>query len=194
MVAKLAIVPEHARMDCTSSTKQPGTRCLYRWRRKTTLDHPAGACLHRSMGECARSLRLSGAALSSFVPGTGAARHRDMSLTSGRNPKSYDEIVRETVLDPDSSVRPSLDLEQAARDGEGRAASEDERALHDSVVHALTTAGIDGVTVEVHRDLVVLHGRVTDTTRLRALEDIVANISGVTRVRNQVVVDSSRGS
>jgi hypothetical protein len=117
-----------------------------------------------------------------------------MSLTSGRNPKSYDEIVRETVLDPDSSVRPSLDLEQAARDGEGRAASEDERALHDSVVHALTTAGIDGVTVEVRRDLVVLHGRVTDTTRLRALEDIVANISGVTRVRNQVVVDSSRGS
>src|SRR5689334_1639598 len=49
--------------------------------------------------------------------GTLAAQCGAMPTKSTRNPKTYDEIVRATVLDPDSSVRPTKEQEQAAREG-----------------------------------------------------------------------------
>jgi hypothetical protein len=105
----------------------------------------------------------------------------------GRNPRSYDEIVRWTVVDPDSSVRPTREQEQAAREG-FRAMDTVEQALHDRVVHALAATGITGVTVEVNGDLVILRGWAPDITRLRTLEDTVANVPGVTTIHDQVVV------
>ncbi|HET9623930.1 MAG TPA: BON domain-containing protein [Kofleriaceae bacterium] len=111
------------------------------------------------------------------------------SQPSKGSPKSpattYDEIVRRTVVDPDSSVRPSPDQIQAAREG-FRALDDDEQALTDRVTAAL--AGFPGVTVEVSRDLVTLRGRVPDPGALQALETAVARVPGVETVHNQVVI------
>jgi osmotically-inducible protein OsmY len=113
-----------------------------------------------------------------------------MSRNTNGNPKSYDEIVRQMIVDPDSSVRPTLEQEQAAREG-FRALDADEQVLQDHVVQALADAGITGVRVEVSRDLVTLRGRVADTAWLHALENTVASVSGVTTVHNQVVVGTT---
>lgn len=112
-----------------------------------------------------------------------------MSRIPGRNPKSYDEIVRSTVLDPDSSVRPTKLQEKEAREG-FRAVDADEQALHSRVVQALAAAGGDtsGVTVEVTGDLVRLSGQVPDSRMLRSVEDAVAGVAGVETIHNQVVV------
>jgi osmotically-inducible protein OsmY len=114
-----------------------------------------------------------------------------MSSTMAKNPKSYEEIVRQTVVDPDSSARPTLQQEQAGREG-FRALDADERVLHDRVLGALATSGMDvsGVTVEITRELVTLRGRVTDSAVLRTLEDTVARVSGVDTIHNLVVVGS----
>jgi osmotically-inducible protein OsmY len=112
-----------------------------------------------------------------------------MARNTGGNPKSYEDIVRATVVDPDSSVRPTRDQEQEAREGY-RAVDADEQVLHGRVLHALATSGADvsQVTVEVARDLVTLGGRIPDAAMLRALEDAVAGVAGVDTVHNQVVV------
>jgi osmotically-inducible protein OsmY len=114
-----------------------------------------------------------------------------MSRTPGRNPKSYDEIVRSTVLDPDSSQRPTREQESQAREG-FRAADAGEQALHARVTAALAASGADTskVTVEVSGEMVRLGGEVADAATLRALEDSVARIAGVETIHNQVVVGS----
>jgi len=114
-----------------------------------------------------------------------------MSCNTGKSPQSYDEVVRQTVVDPDSSVRPTLAQEQAAREGY-RALDVDEHALRDRVVHALAAAGPStaGVMVEVSRDLVTLRGRVADPGMIRVIEDVVAGIAGVSTIHDQVVIDA----
>jgi hypothetical protein len=116
-----------------------------------------------------------------------------MSRRPGENPRSYDEIVRSTVVDPDSSVRPTREQEQAAREG-FRALDADEQALHARVMKALAGVGAvtSGVTVEITGDLVRLSGQVPDAGTLRALEDTVARVQGVDTIHNQVVVGSNR--
>jgi hypothetical protein len=97
--------------------------------------------------------------------------------------------VRRTVVDPDSSVRPTREQVQAAREG-FRAVDVDEQALHDRVAGAITALDAGGVTVEVSRELVTLRGRVADIVVLRAVEDAVARVPGVNTVHNQIVVGS----
>jgi HSP20 family molecular chaperone IbpA len=106
-----------------------------------------------------------------------------------RNPKSYDDIVRETVLDPDLSKRPTREQERAAREGYWML-DDEERALRERILEAIAAAGAhpSDITVEVARDLVTLRGRVADQSMLRAIEDAVAGIAGVATVHNQVVV------
>jgi len=104
------------------------------------------------------------------------------------NSNSYEDIVRQTVLDPDSSQRPTRAQERAAREG-FRAMDADETQLHHRVAQAL--AGVPemaSVSVEVTRDLVTLRGRVTAAESLRTLEDMVAAVPGVGTIHNQVVV------
>jgi len=110
-----------------------------------------------------------------------------MARNTDGNPRSYEEIVRRTVVDPDSSVRPTLEQEQAAREG-FRALDADEQALQDHVVRAVNSTGITDVAVEVTRDLVTLRGRVADPSLLRSLEDAVANVPGVTTIHDMVIV------
>jgi osmotically-inducible protein OsmY len=116
-----------------------------------------------------------------------------MSLPTGRNPKSYDDIVRSTVLDPDSSQRPTRQQEREAREG-FRAVDAGEQALHARVIAALAASGVDTsrVAVEISDDLVRLDGEVADSAALRVLEDTVAQVAGVATIHNQVVVGSKR--
>jgi osmotically-inducible protein OsmY len=111
------------------------------------------------------------------------------------NPKSYEDIVRKTVMDPDSSVRPSGAQEQAAHEG-FRALDDDERQLNARVNRALAASGSDAanVTVEVNRDLVTLRGQVVRAAILRTLEDLVAAVPGVGTIHNQVVVATTQTS
>jgi hypothetical protein len=114
-----------------------------------------------------------------------------MSRNAGKNSKSYDEIVRSTVVDPDSSVRPTKQQEKEAREG-FRALDADEQALHIRVVQALASAGADAsaVAIEVSGSLVRLSGQVPDSKMLRSIEDAVAAVPGVETIHNQVVVGS----
>jgi osmotically-inducible protein OsmY len=113
-----------------------------------------------------------------------------MSPKPAGNAKSYEEIVRQTVVDPDSSVRPTLEQEKAGREG-FRALDEDERTLERRVRAGLATSGADisRVTVEITRDLVTLRGQVPDVAMLSELENVVARVAGVGTIHNQVVVE-----
>ena len=117
-----------------------------------------------------------------------------MSRTSARNPRSYDEIVRATVVDPDSSVRPTKEQEQASREG-FRAMDAGEQALHGRVMQALAGSGADisHVSVEVTGDLIRLGGAVPDSGMLALMEDAVARVAGVETIHNQVVVRAPAG-
>lgn len=112
-----------------------------------------------------------------------------MPTSPGRNTRSYDDIVRETVVDPDSSKRPTRDQIRAAHEGHW-ALDGEESALRARVLEALTRSGVDvsGVTVEVDRDLVTLRGQVPQPGMLRAIEDAVAALPGVSTIHNQVIV------
>jgi BON domain len=110
-----------------------------------------------------------------------------MPRQPGQNPKSYEDIVRQTVVDPDTSSRPTREQVEQAHTG-FRALDADEQALHDRVVDALAASGVTGVTPEVSGNLVTLRGRVTDVSRLRTIEDAVAAVPGVTTIHNLVVV------
>jgi osmotically-inducible protein OsmY len=117
---------------------------------------------------------------------------RNMARNTVRNPRSYDDIVRQTVVEPDTSIRPTREQEQAAREG-FRALDPDEQVLHDRVVQALATLGADAsrVTAEISRELVTLRGQVADVATLRRIEDAVAYVTGVETIYNQVVVAAS---
>lgn len=103
-------------------------------------------------------------------------------------PKSYDEITRATVPDPDSSTRPSAEQKKQALEG-FRALDTDEQALADRVHAALAgNADAASVQVEVATNRVTLRGQVPDAAALRRVVDAVRGISGVDDVADQLVV------
>lgn len=105
-----------------------------------------------------------------------------------KTPLSYEDIVRRTVVQPDSSMAPTRAQEQAAREG-FRALDDDEQALNDRVAAVLGKLGVAStVTAEVTRDLVTLMGRVSEVGALSRIENAVAAVPGVSTVHNQVVV------
>ena len=112
-----------------------------------------------------------------------------MPRNTVRNSRSYDDLVRQTVIEPDTSFRPTREQEHAAREG-FRALDPDEQVLHDRVAQALATIGPAAarVTAEVSRELVTLRGQVADVAALRRIEDAVAYVTGVETIHNQVVV------
>lgn len=103
---------------------------------------------------------------------------------------SYDEIVRNTVIDPDGSIRPTK--EQVSRAYEGaRHLTDEEQELYARVSDALL--GVDGldvshVDIEIDRDRVTLRGAVADAPLLSSTEDVVRGVDGVGSVINQLVV------
>jgi osmotically-inducible protein OsmY len=106
---------------------------------------------------------------------------------------SYDEIVRQTVPELDSSLRPSREQEKAAYEGT-RILDEDEQRLYARVVDALlglTDVDPSGITVEIDRDTVKLHGRVGFAGALDRIERRVEDVEGVGAVVNYLVIGSA---
>ena len=99
-------------------------------------------------------------------------------------PRSYDEITRATVPEPDSSFRPTKLQEQQAREG-FRMLDADEHVLHDKVAAAI---GREGIDFEIDRTRVILRGHVATGAQLSDLEDRVRAIDGVTAVENDLVI------
>lgn len=116
----------------------------------------------------------------------------DMPRNPLPSPSSYDDIIRRTVVGPDTSARPTREQERAAREG-FRALDPDEQVLHDRVTQALATLGPGAarVTAEISRELVTLRGQVADVATLQRIEDAVAYVTGVETIHNQVVVAAS---
>ena len=109
-----------------------------------------------------------------------------------RVPQSYEEIVRNTVPDPDSSQRPTVRQEQLAREG-FRAMDPHEQELCARVVDALEDAlyGTNdswGFEIEIDRETVTLRGQVRDPATIARIEDIVRDVAGVVAVNNRLVV------
>lgn len=101
-------------------------------------------------------------------------------------PQTYDEIVRKTVPDPDSSARPTVRQEQQAHEG-FRAMDEHEQALAARVQAALGGMPIE---IEVDRETVTLRGKVADAADIARAEELVGRVDGVSGVVNRLVVES----
>jgi osmotically-inducible protein OsmY len=109
-------------------------------------------------------------------------------------PQSYDEIVRRTVPDPDSSTRPTVRQEELAREG-FRAMDDDERALRARVVSALEDLVAScnakcNFDIEVDRATVIVGGEVPDAAMMNRIEERVAGVDGVEHVVNRLVVSA----
>jgi len=103
---------------------------------------------------------------------------------------SYDEIVRQTVPELDSSMRPTRGQEKAAYEGT-RILDEDEQRLHDRVVAAvrgISSVDTTGVTVEIDRDCVTLRGRIPEASALSEIEARVHDVEGVGVVADYLVI------
>ncbi len=123
-------------------------------------------------------------------------------MAQRHTPRSYDEIIRSTVVSPDLSYRPSHEEEQRSRHRFGEATEHrphamtaTERALRDRVSHSLvadSALDLDDVTIEIDRDEVVLLGSVPGPATAIRIEEIAAATPGVYRVDNQLIVRSPR--
>jgi hypothetical protein len=108
-------------------------------------------------------------------------------------PRTYDDITRRTVPEPDSSFRPTTDQERAAFEGE-RVLSSDEKLLYDRVASALRGSGLDiaEVSIEIEGTRVTLRGRVDDHHTLPQLESVVRDVPEAGDIVDLVVVDPRR--
>jgi osmotically-inducible protein OsmY len=106
-----------------------------------------------------------------------------------RAPKSYDDIVRATVPEPDSSWRPSKAQEKLAYEGY-RALDAYEHELSQRVHAALVASGLDasGLQIEIDRDRVTLRGHVRDYEAMLRIPQIVGQVEGVSSVLDQLVI------
>jgi hypothetical protein len=114
-----------------------------------------------------------------------------------RPPRSYDEISRHTVANPDLSYRPTQEEEQLSRHRFGpetehrpHPLGERERALLERVRAAVfvdATLDISGVTIDVDDDEVVLVGTVPGPATALRIQEIAGSVHGVRTVDNQLV-------
>ncbi len=110
---------------------------------------------------------------------------------TGSTPKSYDEITRKTVPDPEGSWRPTEGQETSAKAAGYQALDAGEQDLHDRVRDALNAHGIDTsrIAIEVVRERVTLRGSVTQGTKLDDVEQTVHAVAGVGEVSNSLVFE-----
>lgn len=105
-------------------------------------------------------------------------------------PESYEDIVRQTVPDPDSSWRPSRAQEQLAYEG-NRVLDEDEEDLLLRVTSALRIAGevdLEQIDIEIERTRVTLRGHVRSIDELPRIEHIIARVPGVEEIVDRLTV------
>lgn len=109
----------------------------------------------------------------------------------GTPPRSYDEITRNTVPEPDSSYRPTPEQQRATEAGE-LFQSADERVLHAAVSSALHQSGLDvsEVSIEIEGTRVTLRGRVDDVRLMPKIEAAVRGVDDVGDIVDLLVVDA----
>lgn len=111
-------------------------------------------------------------------------------MPNNRVAHSYDEIVRRTVPEPDSSWRPSDETEQAAYEGT-RILSADEQLLYARVSDALLELhdlDLADINLEIERTRVTVRGHVRDAKTMTLVEERIADVDDVTEVLNQLIV------
>ncbi|HSD89651.1 MAG TPA: BON domain-containing protein [Kofleriaceae bacterium] len=103
--------------------------------------------------------------------------------------RTYDEITRATVPEPDSSFRPTKEQERQAFEGY-RAMDDDEKVLHARVMDALRDSGLNwqDIAIEVERDRVSVRGSVEDERDLSRIPELIRGIEGVGDVVDRLVV------
>jgi osmotically-inducible protein OsmY len=103
-------------------------------------------------------------------------------------PKSYDEIIRRTVPDPEGSWRPN---DEQVRVGY-RALDDAEQELHDRVRDALITMDADTtrIAIEVERDRVTLRGTLPHDHDLHRIESVITRVEGVGELVDWLVIES----
>ena len=108
------------------------------------------------------------------------------------SPRSYDEIVRRTVPDPDSSWRPSNEQIRDAIAGKHVLTREEDLLFHRVTDALLDTPGIDlcGIDIEVRDTRVTLHGRCANPAAIARVVRAVASLEEVTEVVDRLVVSA----
>ncbi len=108
-------------------------------------------------------------------------------------PTTYDDIVRRTVPNPDTSFRPSQEQVDFAygdpADRPGMEMDSHEQALYARVVGALMddpTLVSSRVRVDISGTRVILSGAVAGPPMVTRTEQIVAAVPGVTEVENHL--------
>ena len=104
-----------------------------------------------------------------------------------RTPRSYDEIVRRTVPNPDSSWRPSREQETYAQQ---HTVTPEVQEICDDIHDALITAGIDASTLRcmVDAEHTVIRGWAPDRKSADRIIAIVEGVPGVKSVIDQITV------
>lgn len=103
--------------------------------------------------------------------------------------RTYDDITRATVPNPDSSMRPSKEQVRDAFEGY-RALDEDESALHARVMDALRDSGMNwqNIAIEVDGKRVAVRGTVDDDESLNRIPDLIRTVDGVEAVDDRLVI------
>ena len=104
---------------------------------------------------------------------------------NGKAPRTYDDIVAQTVPDPDSSWRPTREQQREAL---ARVPPPRDEALAVKVGEALRDIGAGDVAFEVDGDRVILRGAVGDPRTLNRIEDAVREVDGVEEIDNRMHV------
>ncbi|HTL37184.1 MAG TPA: BON domain-containing protein [Kofleriaceae bacterium] len=106
---------------------------------------------------------------------------------ANRAPRSYDEIVRRTVPNPDSSWRPTSEEERRSLEG-WLSPRVEEQVLRDDIHDVLILAGIDATAlrIDVDRSRVVVRGEVRDRPFADRIIGLIEKVPGVTSVVDQL--------
>jgi osmotically-inducible protein OsmY len=115
-----------------------------------------------------------------------------------RNASSYDEIVRRTVPNPDTSFRASIEEEHLSRHRAGKAADHiphaptaEEQETLARVRAALASdpsIDLDHVRLAMDGRELVLRGNVPGPATSARIEDVAGNVRGVDRIDNQLAI------
>lgn len=91
--------------------------------------------------------------------------------------KTYDDITRATVPEPDSGFRPTKEQIRQAKEGFW-ALDDDEKALTERARTAVAAIA-PGVGVEVSRNTITLRGKVPDTETMQRVRDAVSELGTI---------------
>ncbi|CAN5886121.1 hypothetical protein BH11MYX2_BH11MYX2_07430 [soil metagenome] len=105
-----------------------------------------------------------------------------------KTPRTYDDLTRTTVPDPDGGSRPSPKQIEEAYAGDFTK-GHDELQLYAAVQGALHAhAEGSGVAIDINDARVELRGSVTKASSIDELEALVRTVPGVSSVSNKLVV------